>query len=408
MTRKDVSGSSDRPDHRVRSGDARSALSLPADTTRQARLDHIAGMLTRIENATSDSSSHPHIHRVLDILSRQSRAMLDTVVQAFESIDSTNRLDQQVYQRIIDGIQVSVIRQGRETINPDTLRLLQTQPIIKAIRDDLIQWIPHATQAELNRVHNRLEDVRDKDHHLLQLLRDGLACTRNDFDGYQSLLLVLDTNRRGRTGTQEERDQRFQETMNSWLYFHGLYSGRATGDFAFRFHRAVSTDMIQVDVELQLAHDLLDGRTPFGNVQRIHGIADHAHVTPEYGVYDTQGLVGFVECKSIGAIHGRFTNDLLREHIREASSQIIKYALREGYHQAQSFIRIDAQHAHFSDMTHTDILSRVASLLDQEIILRQQRYSRATFIRWVEVHLPDVMGSPSTLLYDWDSPPSSP
>ena len=172
----------------------------------------------------------------------------------------------------------------------------------------------------------------------------------------------------------------FEQSLAQYVRFLWQYRGRVDGEFISRFWRRLSTQLDQrsATAELQLAEDLLLGRTPLGPVISVKGIPE-SKVTgervPEYCAQTIDG-VRLVESKAIGKPNQTLLRNGVRVNAGDANGQLRAYAERMGEVEG-CLIRLDGRDTGRTPETPEKIAEWVSGKLPSPRELN--------VTRWVEV-----------------------
>ena len=175
-----------------------------------------------------------------------------------------------------------------------------------------------------------------RDPNVIRQFVRAMQSMQGDTAAENSLIHTLDLTRRGIS------EVHFGEALVQLNTFLDQYAGRVSGDFMSRFARAVQTrgDPAQARAEIELARDILEGRTQIGTQLSVEGIPESripGQRTPEYQITGAGGRQLLAEVKfSVPRTRA------IRRNLRSALGQIIGESRRR--HGGQdNYIRIDAR-----------------------------------------------------------------
>jgi len=190
--------------------------------------------------------------------------------------------------------------------------------------------------------------------------------------------------------------------LNAFVQRHGA---RVSGDYVTRFLRSVRTtgDPVQALAELELAEDILSGKTPLGPAKNVHGIPDpgvKGQGMPEFRVTPADGGAGggaagarLAEVKTISGSGGGLTNNNLKRNLSDAVAQIVRMAEKGG--ERGGFVRLDATGAGPTKLADSAIdRSVIGTLVDPA-----RQPPPIQFVEFVEIRYTDAAGARKTLLY---------
>jgi hypothetical protein len=182
--------------------------------------------------------------------------------------------------------------------------------------------------------------------------------------------------------------------LNEFVLRH---QGRVGGDYATRFLRSVRTkgDPVQAAAELDLAEDILAGKTPLGQAQKVEGLPEtgvQGQKLPEYRV--TPGGGGpsrLAETKVLG--EGDLKVEAIKRNLRKAISQIADESARTG--EQGAFVRLNASQARPSSLAEGEMEGAINGQMTTD---RGGGKIGCDYIEWVELLYKDANGTSQRIL----------
>ncbi|MEZ4238720.1 MAG: DUF4157 domain-containing protein [Myxococcota bacterium] len=230
-----------------------------------------------------------------------------------------------------------------------------------------------------------LAALAGKDTSVLVAVQRAFGAARGDGNAIAEVIESIRLNSRGSVSNEA-----LTLSLQDYATFKGQYGDRVTGDFISRFRRARTTEPLQAEAELQMARDLLAGRSPYGEVGPVEGLRDglvEGQRTPEYSVSTPEGA-RLVEVKSVGQEGQPLSRSGIQNNARSANNQIREWAGTSSG-ETGGLIRLDGRNAGHTDVTPETMLQWVQQKLPSP------RGSMVT--RYVEILYHDGSGSPVKL-----------
>ena len=195
--------------------------------------------------------------------------------------------------------------------------------------------------------------------------------------GRETLLEAMRLNRE----TGNVSGPTLQSALTEYLAFLKRYGDRVSGDFMSRFLKANgSADakaIITARAELQLAEDLMAGKTSLGPGRHVEGLPERSvaeELVPEFRV-ETPSGARLVECKAIGEPGKPLSPNGIRNNLGKAHEQLQEQSARTG--ESDGLIRLDGRKAGNTDFTAEKMAELVSSKLSFT--------STPHVTRWVEI-----------------------
>jgi len=202
-----------------------------------------------------------------------------------------------------------------------------------------------------------------------------------------------------------------QAALHEYSSFMEQYPGRVSGDLISHFRRAVlgTGDPLQARAEIEFARDILEGRTPLGVDQKVHGIEERRggpnqnRVNPEYRVTAPDQTTRVTEVKRVGAEGGQLSKNGLKNNLGDAIHQVIGESSHTG--ERGGYIRLDARHTTGTQLTVDQITRAIIGemvsprdKIENQPLPQGQVVRGIEFVEWVEV-LYNEAGQPQRLLF---------
>lgn len=177
------------------------------------------------------------------------------------------------------------------------------------------------------------------------------------------------------------------------------YGERLSGEIIERCVRAAgATDAPNAEAELGLAIDILEGRTPFGAEQRVHGLEEGTTRRPEYAVTADGKPRRLAEAKRMMGEPGNpLTMDQMESNLRSGLGQL-RTETQPG--DAPGLVRLDGRAAGPTTLLEPQvremIARRVRSAIVTDKVTGQKSESNVGF---VEVLYNDAAGNPARMVF---------
>jgi hypothetical protein len=232
------------------------------------------------------------------------------------------------------------------------------------VKEEQIEYALKELQPEqLRKLHQELDPELfnlltnpKRDTSIIRNFSKALKLAENDAVARKEIVEILRLTQKGSVSNAQ-----LQQSLSNLVSFMERYQGRISGDFASRFRRAVQkNDPIQAQAELNLAEDILEGKTRLGTNRSIEGLPEKSisgSQTPEYRVTGFNTGNHLVEVK---VINKPLSEEAIQRNVKKALSQIKEQAgetMEKG-----GLIRIDSSSA-TSQMTAEEIYQAIKGQL---------------------------------------------
>ena len=231
-----------------------------------------------------------------------------------------------------------------------------------------------------------MRSLSRKPESMLEATGAAFKAARSDAGGTASIVECLRLNaQKGRSNALTEA------SLVEYARLKEQYGSRLTGDIATRIMTSKDrTGAQQAKAELELAVDLVEGRTAMGQTRRVDGLREstvEGEMTPEYRIETRSGQTKLAEVKKFDTVN----KNSVQRNARKANSQLRDQASRTA--ETEGLIRLDGQGKKAAaDVTPEGIASWVNSSLPSPT------NSRVT--RWVEVLYTDAAGQPQKVVLE--------
>ena len=166
---------------------------------------------------------------------------------------------------------------------------------------------------------NLVESLFGKGKELIANVSKTLNLVGDDLDAIDSIKGILSKSKKGKI-----EDAQINEAFSNTIDFYESYPNRVSGDFPGRFADAKGKKgALQAQNEITTAENLLDGNTPLGDIDNVHGILQNKSndgiPTPDFRVTDTNGNSRLFEVKTP---NGKLIENNLQQNLNKAIQQI--------------------------------------------------------------------------------------
>lgn len=177
------------------------------------------------------------------------------------------------------------------------------------------------------------------------------------------------------------------------------YGDRITGEIIERCVRAAgAADAKQAAAEVALAVDILEGRTPLGGDQKLHGIkSSDTDRRPEYAVTADGTPRRLAEVKRLeGAAGAPLGDNQIERNLRSALGQL-RAETQPG--DAPGLVRIDGRGAGPTHLVEPDLRQLVQQRVKDAVVTGAAGATRAPNVGFIEILYNDAGGKPSRMVF---------